>query len=66
MPKELPYKRRNMYLMGQAIRYIGHALSDFEHFLASEVLWVLSPENIEPLRAGFDSIEPGVILTTSI
>ena len=66
MDKALPYKHRNMYLLGQAIRYIGHDLADFERFLASEALWALNSDNIEPLRAGFASIEPSVYLPSQI
>lgn len=57
MDKNLPYKRKNMYLLGQSVILLGLDLADFEHFLAKIALWVINDENLSALRAGALSID---------
>lgn len=57
MDKTLPYKRKNMYLLGQSIALLGFDLAGFEHFLAKTALWAINDENMSALRAGAASID---------
>lgn len=57
MDKTLPYKRKNMYLLGQSIALLGFDPLDFEHFLAKTALWAINDENLSALRAGALSID---------